>query len=292
MELRHLRYFQAVAREEHFGRAARAIHIAQPALTRQIRDLETELGVLLFERLPRGVRLSDAGRLFLEDTNAILDQLQRSVSKIKGFASGHFGNLRIGFSETASRHAAIPAKLLKFRLSEPNIELNLMPMSAGGQVEALRSGALDVAIVYDIYRDDEGELFTHQKLGESDIVLALFKGHRLAQHRELQMKDLAGERFLFPIRNAAPVFYDSLMQACLKHGVSPNIIQETATHSILLSLVSAGMGIGFTENSPHEQSESVILRRVSDLDINFAIDLMWRRSDSSRAVQRFVEAMR
>lgn len=293
MELRHLRYFQAVAREEHFGRAARAIRIAQPALTRQIRDLETELGVLLFERLPRGVRLSGAGRIFLEETNSILDQVQRSVGKVKGFASGHYGTLRIGFSETASRHPVIPEKILKFRLSEPNVELSLLPMGSQSQVDALRAGALDIAIVYDVQRDaEDNELFAAQKVGDSDIVLALYKGHKLAKRTDLRMKDLAGEPFLFPIRKAAPQYYDQLMQACVSHGVSPNIIQETATHSILLSLVAVGMGIGFTENSPHAETESVLLRRVRDLGLKFGIHLLWRKSDASPAVQRFVEAMR
>ncbi|MEI9928106.1 MAG: LysR family transcriptional regulator [Sphingomonas sp.] len=147
MELRHLRYFQAVAREEHFGRAARTIRIAQPALTRQIRDLEIELGIALFERLPRGVRLSAAGRSFLEDTDAILAQVERSVNRVRGLASGHVGTVRIGFSEIASRHRAIPARILDFRLGEPNVELNLMPMGSQIQVEALRNGTLDVAIV-------------------------------------------------------------------------------------------------------------------------------------------------
>lgn len=292
MELRHLRYFQAVAREEHFGRAARAIHIAQPALTRQIRDLETELGVLLFERLPRGVRLSDAGRIFLEETDSILHQVQRSVGKVKGFASGHFGTLRIGFSETASRHPAIPAKILKFRLGEPNIELSLVPIGSQAQVDALRSGSLDIGIVYDIQRnDDGGEAFAHQKIGDSDIVLALYKGHPLARRDDVRMKDLAGEQFLFPIRRSAPLYYDRLMRTCLAHGFSPNIIQEAATHSILLSLVAVGMGIGFTENSPHAQSKSVLLRRVRDMDLKFAIHLLWRKSDVSPALKRFVDAM-
>lgn len=292
MELRHLRYFQAVAREEHFGRAASLIRIAQPALTRQIKDLETELGVALFERLPRGVRLSGAGRIFLDDTNSILDQVQRSVSKVKGFASGHYGTLRIGFSETASRHPAIPKKILKYRLSEPNVELSLLPMASQSQIEALRTGALDLAIVYDIHRqDDESDLFEHKKVGDSDIVLAIYKGHRLAQRGDLAIKDLDGEPLLFPIRKVTPQFYDRLMRACLAQGVSPNIIQETATHSILMSLVSVGMGIGFTENSPQAQTDNVLLRPVRDLGLKFAIQLLWRKSDASPAVRRFVEAM-
>jgi DNA-binding transcriptional LysR family regulator len=293
MELRHLRYFQAVAREEHFGRAAQSIRIAQPALTRQIRDLEAELGLLLFERLPRGVRLSSAGRAFLEETNAILDQIQRSVGRVKGYANGHFGTVRIGYSEIASRHRDIAAKILKFRLSEPNIELNLLPMGSQLQIEALRNGSLDVGIVYDIHRHEEDfAILGSQDIGESNIVLALYSGHPLTRRKDLRMQDLADERFLFPIRKSAPRYYDRLMKACLTHGVSPNIIQEIATHSILLSLVAVGMGVGFTEYSNDSQPESVLFREVKDLDISFRVHLLWRKSDSSPAVLRFVEAMR
>ncbi len=293
MELRHLRYFQAVAREEHFGRAARAIRIAQPALTRQIRDLELELGVALFERLPRGVRLSAAGRAFLEDTNSILDQVERAVNRVRGLASGHVGTVRIGFSEIASRHRAIATRILDFRLSEPNIELNLLPMSSQAQLDALRSGTLDVAIVYDVHHTrDDLKAFDYIDLGGSDFVLALYKGHRLAAKERIRMRDLAGERFLFASRKPAPQYYDRLMQACLAHGVSPNIIQETATHTILLSLVAVGMGIGFTEYSSGGPADSVVQRRVEDFGVSFRVHLLWRSSDPSPAVLRFVEAMR
>lgn len=291
MELRHLRYFQAVAREEHFGRAARAIRIAQPALTRQIRDLEAELGIPLFERLPRGVRLSAAGRAFLDDTDAILAQVERAVHRVRGLASGHVGTVRLGFSEIASRHRAIPKSILDFRLNEPKIELNLLPMGSEAQVDALRSGALDVAIVYDVHHSrDDLDVFDHLDLGRSDIVLALYHGHPLAQKETIYTRDLAGERFLFGIRKAAPLYYDRLMQACLAHGVSPNIIQETATHTILLSLIAVGMGVGFTEHS--SDAPSVVQRHIEDLDVAFRLHLLWRRSDASPAVLRFVDAMR
>jgi len=293
VELRHLRYFQAVAREEHFGRAARNIRIAQPALTRQIRDLETELGVTLFERLPRGVRLSPAGRSFLEDVDRILGQVQQSVDRVRGFAHGHVGTVRIGFSEIASRHRDIATRILDFRLSEPRIELNLMSTGSLAQVDALRAGNLDIAIVYDVHHsEDDLQQFDRLDMGSSNIVLALYPGHRLAQCDHIHMADLAGEPLLFGIRKAAPLYYDRLMQACLAHGVSPNIIQETATHTILLSLVSVGMGIGFTEFSEDTSSPNVLLRRVEDLDLSFRLHLLWRKSDPSPAVRRFVDAMR
>lgn len=292
MELRHLRYFQAVAREEHFGRAAQTIRVAQPALTRQVRDLEDELGVQLFERLPRGVRLSPAGRAFLEDTNALLEKLQRSVARAKSYATGHVGTVQIGFSEIASRHPEIPAKLLRFRLDEPKVELNLLPMSSRSQIDGLRNGTVDAAIVYDIHfsEEDLGAL-EHCELGVSDIVIAINEDHPLAQ-RPIRMRDLAEERFLFPARKPQPRYFDRLMQACLANGFSPNIVQETATDSILLSLVAVGMGVGFTQQTRQVPRQGVLLREVEDLDVSFRLHLVWRKSDPSPAVLRFISAMK
>src|SRR5690606_42125806 len=118
MELRHLRYFRAIGREEHFGRAAIALRIAQPALTRQIRDLEAELGVELFERLPRGVRLSSAGRVFLEEVEEILAQDDRAVDRARRLGSGHLGTIRVGLSEIIAGHDFISYGLLNFREHE------------------------------------------------------------------------------------------------------------------------------------------------------------------------------
>jgi DNA-binding transcriptional LysR family regulator len=293
MELRHLRYFRAVGREQHFGRAAKILHVAQPALTRQIRHLEQELGVALFERKPRGVQLSAAGRMFLSESEAILAHVERSIEKARSYASGHFGTVRVGFSEIASGHRDIPSKLLAFRLNEPNVTLELLPMSSQDQIEAVKNAEIDAAIVYDVHQDDSHkQLLDYGDIGESEIVLALYKGHRLANAKQIRMKDLRGERFLWPFRKRAPSYSEILMRACVSHGVVPNIIQETATHSILLSLVAVGMGIGFVEYSEQRvQSSSVVLRKVSDLNVSFKIRVCWRKSDESVALRRFLEAM-
>lgn len=293
MELRHLRYFRAVGREQHFGRAAKILHVAQPALTRQIRHLEEELGVALFERRPRGVQLSVAGRMFLTESEAILAQVERSVEKARSYASGHFGTVRVGFSEIASGHREIPAKLLAFRLNEPNVTLELLPMSSRDQIEAVKDATIDAAIVYDVHQDNANmQVLQCKDVGDSDIVLALYKGHRLANAKQIRMKDLQGESFLWPFRKNTPSYADTLMRACEAHGVVPNIIQETATHSIMLSLVGVGMGIGFVEYSEHRsQSSSVVLRKVSDLNVSFKMRLFWRKSDESVALSRFLHAL-
>src|SRR5262249_53702611 len=140
MELRHLRYFAAVGEEQHYGRAAQRLRVAQPALSRQIQDLEDEVGFKLFERLPRGVRLSAAGKLFLEDARRILQQVNEAAARAARVARGQSGTLRVGFTENASWHGVVPDSLRRFRERQPDAELQLYPAGSVDQVEAIRSG--------------------------------------------------------------------------------------------------------------------------------------------------------
>ncbi len=293
MELRHLRYFDVIGREEHFGRASAILRIAQPALTRQIRDLEAELGVELFERLPRGVRLSAAGRVFLEDVGVILAQVNRSIERVKGLATGHLGTVRVGLSEIASAHHVIPQGLLDFRNREPNVELELRSMGSVNQIEALKDGRLDTAIVYDAHMAEQDvRLLDQVEIGSSEMMLAVYQGHPLADRESVSVSELSDEPILWPSRATAPGYHDRLMAACLAAGLSPRLVQECATHSIMLSLISVGMGIGFIASSTRlYQSSSVRLVPIDDLELAFRVLLLWRKGDSSPALHRFVSGM-
>jgi DNA-binding transcriptional LysR family regulator len=141
MELRHLRYFVAVGEEQHYGRAAQRLRVAQPALSRQIQDLEDEIGFKLFDRLPRGVKISAAGKLFLEDTRRILEQVHEAL-RAERLARGQTGTLRVGFVESISWHSVVPESFRQFRQRHPDAELQLHPLRSPEQVEALRSGRL------------------------------------------------------------------------------------------------------------------------------------------------------
>src|SRR6476660_5925912 len=143
MELRHLRYFVAVGEEQHYGRASRRLRVAQPALSRQIQDLEEEVGFKLFERLPRGVKLNAAGKLFLDDARRILQEVQDARLRAERVAAGQAGTLRIGFVEALSWHGVVPESFRRFRRREPQVELELHPLLSGDQIEAVRSGRLD-----------------------------------------------------------------------------------------------------------------------------------------------------
>src|SRR5256885_8958260 len=175
MELRHLRYFVAIGEEQHYGRAARRLRVAQPALSRQIQDLEKELGFKLFERLPRGVKLNAAGKLFLEDARRVLQELSEAAVRAGRVASGRSGTLRVGFTENASWRGIVPDSFRRFRERQPDAELQLTPATSLEQIEALRSGRLDAGFVFNMPKTD-AEL-DHLPVAMQHVELAMPKRH-------------------------------------------------------------------------------------------------------------------
>lgn len=293
MELRHLRYFRAIGREEHFGRAAIALRVAQPALTRQIRDLEAELGVELFERLPRGVRLSSAGRAFLDEVEEILSQVDRAVDRARRMGSGHLGTLRVGMSEIIAAYESISRGLLHFRENEPGVALDLRSMGSVLQIAALKDGALDVGIVYDAHIDErDAEGLERAKLGVGETMLAVHENHPLAARDSVTMAEIAEQPVLGPARATARGYYDRLMAACIESGSAPDFVQECTTNSILFSLVSVGMGVGLvTTAGSRAPVPNVRLVPIADLGLRFEVLLVWRALDRSAALRRFVDMM-
>ncbi|WP_084491272.1 LysR family transcriptional regulator [Sphingobium ummariense] len=293
MELRHLRYFRAIGREEHFGRAALALRVAQPALTRQIRDLEAELGVELFERLPRGVRLSSAGRAFLEEVEDILKQVDRAVDRARGMGSGHLGTIRVGLSEIIAAYDYISYGLFHFRENEPSVVLDLRSMGSLHQVAAIKEGTLDVGLVYDAHIDDrDRDVLERAPIGTGETLLAVHQSHAFAQRDSVTMAEIAGESVLGPARATAPGYYDRMMAACIRTGNAPHFTQECTTHSILFSLVAVGMGVGIvTTAGTRAPNPNIRLIPISDLDLQFHVMLVWRARDRSVALRRFVDMM-
>lgn len=299
MELRHLRYFRAIGREEHFGRAALTLRVAQPALTRQIRDLEAELGVELFERLPRGVRLSSAGRAFLDEVEEILQQVDRAVDRARRMGSGHLGTIRVGLSEIIAAYHVISHGLRQFRETEPSVVLDLRSLGSVNQIAALRDGALDVGLVYDAHFDDrDGEALERACVGTGQTMLAVHESHPFATRAAVTMAEIAEQPVLGPTRATAPGYYDRLMTACIQSGSAPRFVQECTTNSILYSLVAVGMGVGLvTAPGPDGDAASgtpardVRLVPIADLGLAFDVLLVWRARDRSAALRRFIDMM-
>ena len=288
MELRHLRYFVAVGEEQHYGRAASRLRVAQPALSRQIQDLEAELGFKLFERLPRGVELSAAGKLFLQDARRILQEVNEAAGRAGRVARGLSGTLRVGFAENASWRGVVPDSFRRFREQQPDAELQLQPAASLEQLEAIRSGRLDAGFVNFMPKSDR-EL-DQLPVAIQHVELAAPKRHALTKLKKLRLRDLTDVPFVWFPRWANPAFYDCLMHQCYRGGLkSPRIVQEGLNEATILSLVSSGLGVGWVVGSARWRSpESVVILPVVDLDVALPLVLAWRRDNTSTLLANFI----
>src|SRR5712671_2816341 len=208
MELRHLRYFVAVGEEQHYGRAAQRLRVAQPALSRQIQDLEEEIGFKLFDRLPRGVKISAAGKSFMEDARRILHEVNEAAARAKRVASGQSGTLRVGFVESISWHGVVPDSFRQFRERQPDAELQLKPLSSAEQIEAVHSGRLDAGFVFTIA--NIGRELAQLPIASLHLMLAAPKGHPLTKFKKLWLRDLNDAAFVWFPRRESPAYYDRL----------------------------------------------------------------------------------
>jgi DNA-binding transcriptional LysR family regulator len=292
MELRHLRYFVAVGEEQHYGRAARRLRVAQPALSRQIQDLEEEVGFKLFERLPRGVKLSAAGKLFLGDARRILQEVNEAAARAGRVASGHSGTLRVGFAENASWRGVVPDSFRRFRELQPDADLQLQPAASLEQLEAIRSGRLDAGFVNFMPKADP-EL-DQLPVAVQHVELAAPKKHPLTKLRKLRVRDLTDAPFVWFPRWASPAFYDRLMHECYRGGLkSPRIVQEGLNEATILSLVSAGLGVGWVLGTARWRCpETVVILPVVDLNMPLPLVLAWRKDNTSPLLASFIGEVR
>jgi DNA-binding transcriptional LysR family regulator len=288
MELRHLRYFVAVGEEQHYGRAAKSLRVAQPALSRQIQDLEREIGFPLFDRLPRGVRISDAGKLFLDDARRILQEINDATARAKRIASGLAGTLRIGFVESISWHGIIPDSITEFRKRHPDVELQLKTLSSLEQIAAIQSGSLDTGYAIPLANPDHG--LAHFQVGVIRAVLAVPKGHALTKQKKIRLRDLVDLPFIWYPRWAIPNVYERLMAACARGGLTaPRIVQETAVETMVLGLVQCHVGVAFVNSAARWRCPpGVVLLPVTDLNVAFPFSLMWRKDNRSPLLAKFV----
>jgi len=289
MELRHLRYFVAVGEEQHYGRAARRLHVAQPALSRQIQDLEDEIGFTLFDRLPRGVKISTAGKSFLEDARRILQQVSEATMRAACVARGQSGTLRVGFAESASWHGVVPDSFRQFRERQPDAELQLNPLSSLDQVDAVRSGRLDAGFVFDFPKTDR-EL-DQIRVASHNLLLAAPKGHPLTKLKELLLRDMGDTAFIWFPRRQSPAYYDRLMYACFRGGLkTPHIVQEALDQATMLSLVTCRLGVAFVSDSVRWRCpDGVVMLPVADLNLSLPFSLVWRKDNVSPLLENFVE---
>ena len=249
MELRHLRYFVAVAEELHFGRAAKRLCITQQPLSRQIKDLERELGVELFYRTKRTVRLTEVGEVFLAETRKTLQQAEYAVYLAKQAKQGKIGRLTIGFTGSAL-NIVLPAAIRQFKKLYPQIDLTLERLQTIEQVEALNNKQIDLGLLHPPIDDDTLILET---IYLEQLVVALPDNHPLAKDTSvpISLKHLANEPFILFPRQFGSVLYDRIINLCQQAGFSPNIVQEAIPQQTILGLVAAGIGISLILGLTH-----------------------------------------
>ncbi|MGO4852148.1 LysR family transcriptional regulator [Phaeovulum sp. W22_SRMD_FR3] len=290
MELRQLRYFIAIAEEEHFGRAAAQLRIAQPALSRQMKLLEAELGFDLFDRLPRGVQLSGAGRFFLEEIRAIDAQLLRGISRTRSFVKGDIGILRLSLIESSAWHGVVPDVLRLYRARFPEVEIALSTMGTEAQLARLRQRLTHAAIVYNPLQIDD---LCAVELARQSMVLAMPQECPLARLPRLRIRDLTGYPLIGFDRSASPKLYDDLQKALTELEFTPNFISEPANESEMLALVSAGAGLAFTNASQQwRQPHSIRFVPVDDLKVTMSLQLVYRDDDRSPTLTNFLQILR
>lgn len=290
MELRHLRYFVTLAEELHFGRAARRLHVSQPPLSIQIKALEDELGVLLFERSQRRVELTSAGAVFLKDAREILARTASAADSARRAARGETGDLTVGFVTTAD-YNVLPRALREFRQSNPLVRLTLREATSDVQLRDLADGRMDVGFLLPPVDDDRLDTLP---LVREPLVAALPEQHPLARGKgPLALHKLAESPFILIPRHMAPGLYDDIVSFCRGAGFSPRVEQEAVQMQTIVSLVSVGLGIALIPASlRHLARTGVVYRSLKEASPLIETVLAWRRTDNRPTLHRFLEAVR
>lgn len=287
MELRHLRYFAAIAEERHFGRAAERLGIAQPPLSKQLQDLEEELGYSLVDRSRRPIELTAAGQTLLEHARSLLEAVEIAVRETRRSGAGHSGRVSIGYPSSLA-YSGLTQLLRAFRERSPDVAIEVRELPPADQIEALKRGDLDVGFVRAPLHEPQ---LTSENIRTEKLVLALPADHRLAIRERIALSAVAREPFVLFPRARGPGFFDLLVSFCRDSGFTPHIVQE-APQIDVLALVAAGFGVSILPESVREQRRADIVLRPLIGSPTTELRLVWRSGDPSPAVARFVETVR
>jgi DNA-binding transcriptional LysR family regulator len=288
MELRHLRYFVALADELHFGRAAETAYVAQSTLSQQIQAFEEEMGVTFFERSPGGVELTEAGRTFRPYAERVLQEARRAESIARAARDGLAGLLSITYEATAMR-SGLPPIIKAFREDRPHGELDLAEQTTREQVNALRAEEADAGFLF-LPINERG--LHVQPLFTAPMVVVLPTGHRLSDRDAIPLQELEGEPHVIWARGGAPRIHDAYVRACHDAGFTPRIIQDIERGERFLGLVEAGLGVSIAHASNLQiQRPGVRYAKIVEPTVPLTLGLVHRREEDSPLLDRFLETV-
>lgn len=284
VDIRQLRYFQAVAEELHFGRAAARLAIAQPALSRQVQQLEEELGTPLLRRTQRRVELLPAGALLLERSRAIQQELARTLADVRRTGAGELGRLALGFIHS-STYGLLPSVIRRFRQLYPGIQLELHEMPITAQHAALVRGTIDLGLLR--VQPAPAELEVVPVMADP-FVLAVPARHRLAAKARVRLKDVAGEPFVMFSQGEAPLLHDRVQAMCEQAGFVPDVVQYATQLHTMVGLVGGGLGVAVVpESARNLHPRQVRFVQIADKAEPVHIALGWRRGQETPAIRSF-----
>jgi DNA-binding transcriptional LysR family regulator len=287
MELRHIRYFLAVASEKNFTRAAERVGIGQPPLSLQIRDLEREVGARLFHRIPQGAELTEAGKAFHDLVRNIPDHVERATQSARRTARGESGALAVGYTNSSALNPVFAAALRNYRRAYPGVALSLDESHTAQLIDGLLDGQLDVVFVRPV--DADAEHVKIRLISEEPLMAVLPSKHRAAKLTKLNLADLRDESFILHRREDTPSLFDTVIAACRKAGFEPTLGPSVPQLVTIVQLVAAEVGVSLVAASLQAyQIKGVVFKELHDVSPKTRLSLAWRRTDTSPFLKNFL----
>lgn len=289
MQLRHLRYFIAVGEAQSFVKGAERLHVSQPTVSQQIRDLEQELGSPLLERLPRGVKLTPQGQIFLKEVKQVLARLDEACTAVRR-ENSPLPRLRVAYPPSVGRTHYVLEQARAFQSTLHDIDIEMVEMYSVQQHQALAAGTIDVGFCFDCCERNRDLAQSH--LETYPVVLTLPAAHRLAAMKSIPVAELKKEPFVRMRRERIPADFDRIEAACRAIHLRPRIVQEAMREPALLKLVARGVGLAFAKMYAGEAPvRGLVQRPVEGFRLNFHFDVTWRRDNRSPQLARFMESI-
>ena len=291
MELRHLRYFAAVAQHLNYSEASRRLRVAQPAISQTILDLEEELGIKLLLRTKRSVQLTAGGTAFLREAEEILRRSGEAKRLAQRASRGEVGSLGIGFFGTAAA-PILPALVQSFRRQFPDVELQLYELNPDQQLAAFDDGRIQLGFTRPLPADRRTE-FEQEVVYIDHLVVALPEKHPLAKQKVVRLKSLAGEPFVQFHRRGAPGLFDEVIGCCRRAGFSPRIVSEPNFMATVMTLVESGLGVSLIPYCVRSLNRvHVAIRPIAPKSAQIPLCIAWRKAEQNPAMAAFLDTLR